>query len=92
MITLRTENSVYELDRVERKVRRVFSTHRATERMNAPDGTWMYYRDLKVIEDRVFFVWEYSDSGIARGTITSPVVSMEAGSWVDDLSQLGEPA
>lgn len=92
MIVLRTENSTYEVERTERKVRRVTSTHQATERMNVPDGTWMYYRDVKTIGDRVFFIWDYTEGGLARGTMTSPVLSMEAGSWVEDLAQLGDPA
>lgn len=79
MQTIRTENSVYELDQQGSKVRRVSGGREPTMRFQ-PDGDWHEYQsvDIDMPEYGMFIVWPYDPRPDMKAfTITSPVLSIE---------------
>lgn len=79
VVILRTEHSMYEVDQVRERVRRIGSTHEPTERMAVQDGVWMNYLDIKTTGGSVLFVWSYDDQGIAKCTLTSQLLDVSVG-------------
>jgi hypothetical protein len=69
---IKTENSVYEIDYIRYRVRRISGTNPPTPRF-APDGEWKSYQDIRpTIGGSLFFQW--TDG---KGTITSRVINYE---------------
>jgi hypothetical protein len=84
LIRFATENSVYEVDVTNKRVRRLVSTHEPTPRQGA-DGEWKEFASMSLllaVGECVFFDWD--DFG--HGTLTSPVVEIlrdeKESSWV----------
>lgn len=74
---VQTMNSVYEVDRDAKRIRRLTSNHQPTDRQS-PDGEWDEFEDLKGFQEgqTMMIVWEYTGSQ-AKATRTSPVQSIE---------------
>lgn len=72
----RTQNSVYEVDLVKKRIRRMDGDFTATPRQGK-DGEWKNFVHITPIVEGhgVYIVWSY-DENIARGTYTSEVVAI----------------
>lgn len=51
-----TENSVYELDSMNRRVRRLSGTGAPTECFS-PEGEWKYYERMAIHDESLLFIW-----------------------------------
>lgn len=70
-----TENSTYEVDCRERRIRRLEGSNRPTTRQGA-DGEWKRYLAISNISlgMPVIVFWRYADDGnLVEGTKTGPV-------------------
>lgn len=82
MIVIETAHSTYEVDAADMTYRRVTSSHPPTERQQERqdhpdnDGDWMHIVDVLEVDDAIMFVYSYTDSGVAQGTITSSIVQI----------------
>lgn len=72
MRRVETEFSTYEIDTVNKRVRRLRGALNPTERQG-PDGVWKNYVGLDVVAGRYLIQWD--DEG--KGTITSRVTHEE---------------
>lgn len=81
--TIHTENSLYELDQVSRRVRRVAGLNALTRNQAAFAGEegWTDYITVTWWGDGLLFVWAVEDLGdkgaMVRQTHTSRVVAIE---------------
>jgi hypothetical protein len=68
-----TENSTYELDEPNKRVRRLNGIENPTPRQGR-DGEWRDYETITepVIGNRLLIVWEF-ENGVAKSTQTSPI-------------------
>lgn len=74
-----TENSTYEVDLNERRIRRLYGRFSPTDRQGG-NGEWKSYTDITdpVVGCPVRIIWRYDTQGtIARITETSLVTKME---------------
>lgn len=74
-VIIKTTFSVYEVDRENCRIRRLTSDHEPTPRQGQ-DGEWRGYEDLRFMNDGMFIIWNHTYSGIAQGTLTSPIVEI----------------
>jgi hypothetical protein len=74
-VIVKTTFSVYEVDREQCRIRRLVSDHEPTPRQG-PDGQWRSYEDLRYMADGMFIIWGHTYSGIAQGTLTSPILEI----------------
>lgn len=72
MITVTTENSVYEIDVENLRTRRIKGIEDPTPRQG-PDSEWKSYANLQFVDGGVFFDWD----GEGHGTLTSPIVATD---------------
>lgn len=72
---IKTEHSVYEIDKDRCRVRRLTSDHDPTPRQGE-DGDWKGYEDLRFMADGMFIIWGFTYSGIAQGTLTSRILEI----------------
>lgn len=71
IVTVVTEFSTYEIDKVNMMVRRTEGLNAPTPRQY-PNNAWQPYEDLTYVHDRLLFIWRY-EGGVAKSTMTSPV-------------------
>jgi hypothetical protein len=81
--------SVYELDQLEKKVRRLTGVENPTPRQGT-DGEWKEYKSVSRITTKhgtqFFFDW----TGLGNGTTTSPVIELEHDDGIpSDLETVG---
>ena len=71
-----TDNSIYEIDPTQRRIRRLEGRNQPTPRQG-DDGGWKDYADVSdaTVGSSVLVIWRWAD-GIAQGTCTSPVRSI----------------
>jgi hypothetical protein len=72
MITIKTiTGSVYEIDTISKRIRRINGTHAPTSRQGN-DGEWKVYASLTSLDKYGLFIdW----AGDGKGTVTSMVTS-----------------
>ncbi len=73
---VQTENSNYELDYPNKRVRRITGSNRPTPRQGI-DGTWREFLSVYRMDGGLLFVWNKRDSdGVLECTLTSLVVDV----------------
>ncbi len=65
--------SIYELDKTNKRIRRVFGVSEPTPRMGA-DGSWKTYERLYIEDLCAVIVWKVRDDGVTEATRTSRLV------------------
>ena len=73
MLTVNTENSIYEIDEDNRLIRRVSGLSSPTPRQGK-DGEWKEYVSIEPFEGGMLICWGTNPNGTAKCTWTSNIV------------------
>jgi hypothetical protein len=68
-----TDNSTYEIDRQNKRIRRLEGLNKPTPRQGT-DGVWKEYAGITriVIGEQVLIIWQFTENGM-KGTYTGLV-------------------
>ncbi len=81
---IQTENSNYEIDYPNKRVRRLTSSHAPTPRQGI-DGEWREFLAMYRMEGSLLFVWNKRDrDGVLECTLTSWVMDTTGDEIPDD--------
>lgn len=83
-VHVRTRNSLYEVDRENKRVRRLTSNHDPTPRQG-PDGEWTSFEEVVGLQPGVSMViiWSQEDA-VPKTTRTSTIQSVQRVSSTDE--------
>ncbi len=88
MIAHTITGSIYEFNHKEQKVRRIFGQKDPTKRQGE-DGEWRSYEKVYLeVNGSLVIVWETTDDGILKSTITSPIKKLARDSDVESAADV----
>jgi hypothetical protein len=76
-VIIKTENSCYELDLTNKRIRRLQGVYSSTPKQGN-DNEWKLYSDISIPAqgDSMLIIWSY-DKDTAKSTLTSNIISVE---------------